>query len=324
MSDSRDRLVPAWVLWVCAGAAYGILMRLMFGLLEENLAGPMSFGFLVMTPLIVGMVTVWGVTVQELTWPRVIFLPWLSVALMMIGCALTLMEGAICIALMTPLLLTMASIGGVIGRFFRPSCATGASTLHSIAVLPLLVAFGESYVDMPVRQLDIVDTIEISAPPERVWQEIMTARDIRADELPTSLSHLIGVPKPVEGINVMTPNGEVRYSKWEKGVNFRAIVTSKQINQSISWHYEFDANFFPEGSMDDHVKIGGRFFKLDDTDFRLKPTGDGKTVLELRAHYQLSTPINFYAVPSARLLGHDFVRTILGLYKVRSERPSHG
>lgn len=55
------------------------------------------------------------------------------------------------------------------------------------------------------------------------------------------------------------------------------------------------------------------------------------TELELIAHYRVSTGINFYALPVARILGRDFVNTILGLYKGRSEnagnecadRPSH-
>jgi len=33
----------------------------------------------------------------------------------------------------------------------------------------------------------------------------------------------------------------------------------------------------------------------------------------------VSTRINFYAVPVARVIAKDFVRTILGLYRNRSE-----
>jgi hypothetical protein len=89
---------------------------------------------------------------------------------------------------------------------------------------------------------------------------------------------------------------------------------------AITWHYRFNAHSFPQGSMDEHVAIGGRYFDLDDTTFNLEPMPGGATRLEIVAHYRVSSAINFYAVPAAELLGRDFVSTILGFCKGRSER----
>ncbi|HEY0660485.1 MAG TPA: SRPBCC family protein, partial [Lysobacter sp.] len=125
--------------------------------------------------------------------------------------------------------------------------------------------------------------------------------------------------KPLEGINVRTKDGEVRFSRWERGVNFRGFVTARKENETITWHYVFDDRSFPKGSMDEHVAIGGRYFDLRDTTFRLTPASGGKTRLEIVAHYRVSTSINSYAVPVAAILGRDFLDTILGLYKHRSE-----
>jgi hypothetical protein len=323
MNRSENRSVLRWLptrlRWVIAGAAYGLLMRLLFGLLSERLIGPMSITFLIGTPIIIGLITTWGVETQKLTWTSAIFLPWVSVFLMLVGCIVTLLEGSICIAMMAPLLLVFASVGGVIGKLCRPSKAGSITTMYSIAVLPLLLAVAEPYLVPASQEIEVVKAVEIAAPPDRIWREIMEARDIQPDELPPSISHAIGVPKPVEGVNVITDDGEVRYSKWERGVNFRAKVTNREVNKSISWHYEFDADSFPKGSMDEHVAIGGRYFDLRDTTFNLLAHDGGTTTLELRAHYRVTTPINFYAVPTAELLGRDFVATILGLYKGRSE-----
>jgi hypothetical protein len=117
----------------------------------------------------------------------------------------------------------------------------------------------------------------------------------------------------------MTPEGEVRFSRWERGVNFQGVVTSRKEDTSISWQYRFDAHSFPKGSMDEHVAIGGRYFDMDDTAFHLEPMPGGTTRLEIVAHYRVSSAINFYAVPAADFLGRDFVSTILALYKRRSE-----
>ena len=73
---------------------------------------------------------------------------------------------------------------------------------------------------------------------------------------------------------------------------------------------------------DDHVAIGGKYFDLHDTEFRLTPITENKTELTIHASYRINSAINFYAVPASRFLGGDFMRTILGLYKHRSEQSS--
>jgi hypothetical protein len=162
-------------------------------------------------------------------------------------------------------------------------------------------------------------SVLVDAPPATIWKQILTARSIGPEELPPSLTHMIGVPKPLEGINVRTVDGEVRFSRWERGVNFRGFVTARKENESITWRYVFDDRSFPAGSMDEHVAIGGRYFDLRDTSFHLVPVADGRTRLEIVAHYRVSSSINAYAIPASVVLGRDFLDTILGLYKRRSE-----
>jgi hypothetical protein len=79
-------------------------------------------------------------------------------------------------------------------------------------------------------------------------------------------------------------------------------------------------NSFPEGSLDEHVKIGGQYFDLYDTTFNLVPISSDLTRLEIISHYRVTTGVNFYSVPIARFIAHDFMSTILHLYKLRSER----
>ena len=192
--------------------------------------------------------------------------------------------------------------------------------LGAVSLLPFLLLFSEAYIPMAKQDLEIRQSVVIEASARQVWQEILDARNIQADELPLSITHFIGVPRPLEGINRMTPKGEVRFSKWERGVSFEGVVTARDENRSIHWQYEFGSHSFPKGSMDEHVAIGGRFFDLKDTRFDLQELTSKRTSLTIIAHYRVSSSINFYAIPVARLLGHDFVKTILHLYKRRSER----
>lgn len=309
-----------WWAWILAGVAYGILMRVLFGLLPAWTDGAMSLGFLVGTPLAAGALSVWGVRRHR---PGVLIMivgPWLTIGLMLVGCSLAMLEGLICIALMSPLFLGLGSIGGLLMGGALALLGHRRGTLPAFALLPLLLVLGEQGMPMPDAERRVEHAVDIAAPPARVWAEILSARDIRADELPPSLTHAIGVPRPLEGVNLQVGEAEVRFSRWERGVTFRGIVTAREEARRIAWRYAFDDHSFPPGSMDDHVAIGGRDFDLHDTEFSLEPLADGGTRLRIVARYRVSSRINAYAVPVADLIGRDFVATILGLYKHRSER----
>lgn len=311
-------LEKKWWLWIIYGALYGLLIRFIFGLMHGN--GVMSFAFLIITPLVIGAITIYGVQNKNTSICNMIFIPWLTTVLMLIGSAITLMEGAICIAILSPLFLALSSIGGVAMGLILRHRSKSVGQLKAITLLPFLVIFADQHIPLQNNELELKKSIYINAPAHIVFEQILNAKSITPSELPFSITHLIGVPKPIEGINRQTKDGEIRFSKWDKRVNFKAKVIAKNINKSITWHYIFDDSSFPEGSMDDHVKIGGKYFKLDDTTFNLNEESNKKTKLEIVAHYKVNSSINFYAIPVANILGYDFINTILTLYKNRSEQ----
>jgi uncharacterized protein YndB with AHSA1/START domain len=310
--------VRAWP-WIVGGALYGVLLRVLFGALPASTQGAMSAAFLVGTPFVIGALSIWGARDRELNFWLLIRLPMTAVLLTLFGCAVTLLEGSICLVLMAPLFLLGGFVGGLVMALVLTVFGAQPVQLRALVVLPFFMLFAEEQVPLKDRQLELRQSVQIAAPPARVWREIMTARDIRADELPLSLTHLMGVPRPVEGVNVATPEGEVRHSRWDRGVRFEGKVRERREPEFIRWEYAFDAHSFPPGSMDEHVAIGGRYFDLQDTAFTLHES-QGGTRLEIVAHYRVTSSVNFYAVPAATLLGHDFIATILGLYKLRSEK----
>lgn len=309
-----------WWLWLLGGALYGIFLRVFFGLIPDTYGDEMSAAFLIGTPFVIGALTVYGGRHRNQSWLFSIVSPWLAVLLMLLGCAITMLEGSICLAIMSPLFFLFSSIGGFLMWLALKLVKRNQSRLGAVAILPFLLLAGENQVPLSEQQMVLTQSVLIDAAPHTVWTQIMQARSIQANELPFSLTHFIGVPKPIEGINLETPNGEIRYSKWERGVNFRALVTKRKEDISISWKYIFDENSFPAGSMDDHVAIGGRYFNLNDTTFNLHSLPGNKTRLEIVAHYRVTSSINFYALPAAKFIGNDFISTILGLYKGRSEK----
>jgi hypothetical protein len=283
----------------------------------------MSAAFLIGTPLAIGAIAVYGSTEARSSASRALVAPALPMTLMLLGCAATLLEGSICIALMAPLFYFLACSGGLCMHFACRFASTAKPTLCAFAALPILL--------LPLDRSAPVDTFHelrqtvlISAPPSIVWERILNAKDIRPGEMPMSLTHLIGVPRPVGAVNKLTREGETRFSNWEKDVQFSALVTSRKEAESITWRYAFAPDSFPPGTMDEHVVIGGRYIDLGETTFNLSASSPGTTQLEVVGRYRLTTPVNFYAIPVSKLLGHDFLRSLLGLYKVRSERAVSG
>ena len=321
-SQPHKRSELGWLPWVAAGAAYGIFLRVFFDMLPEFFQGVMSVAFLIVTPLVIGGLTVYGARHNDPKLSYCIIAPWAAIALMMLGCAITLLEGSICIALMTPLFLACGSIGGLAMRYSLKIVKRNSVTLKATALLPLLVIIGEGQGSLDNNEEEIRRAIEINASASVIWNQIIDARAISPTELPFSFAHLIGVPKPIEGVNRVSGNDTIRYSTWEKGVHFKGRVLEQIENKSITWRYKFDEDSFPAGSMDEHVEIGGRYFDLRDTTFNLYGLSESVTRLEVIAHYRVTSSVNFYAVPVARFFGRDFLDMLLGLYKGRSEKAS--
>src|SRR5690349_19944117 len=86
-----------WWPWTIIGALYGLAFRLIVGYLAQS--GPMSIAFILATPIVVGALTIYAGRHERQSIPAIIFRPRATIALMLIGCAITMMEGAICIAM---------------------------------------------------------------------------------------------------------------------------------------------------------------------------------------------------------------------------------
>ena len=109
-------------------------------------------------------------------------------------------------------------------------------------------------------------------------------------------------------------------STWQKNIHFEEIIQQSKPNQYLSWTYRFSPTSIPQGALDDHVSIGGKYFDLRYTSFELTPINDQQTKLTLKIDYRISTEVNFYANQIAQLMVHDFSNVILDFYKNRSEQ----
>jgi hypothetical protein len=273
-----------------------------------------------LVPFLVGALTVYLARDRRPSLGYAAVAPLIPVMMFVAGTAILLIEGSICIAMALPLFLIVAMIGGVVMwgvlKFYRPSSAT----MGAFLLLPLLGGWGERGLPLPDRFGRSVSSVHIDAPPEAIWHLINDAHDIQPAEM-RGWAWAIGVPHPVSAKTVETDGRRVRKLRWEKGVHFDEPILDWQENRYVRWRYAFAGDSIPPGALDDHVRIGGRYFDLIDTSYRLAPEAGG-TRLSIEVDYRVSTNFNFYAGWWADKLVGDAARTILGFYKRRTEAHS--
>ena len=314
------RTLPFSKFWpVLAGAAVALVLRVAFSGMPGQRFSAMLGSFIYLAPALCGAVTVYvAERTQRRSWSYYFSAPLLSTSLFVLGTLLVYIEGLICAVIIIPMFALLGGLGGLVMGIVCRVTDWPRRALYSFAVLPLALGAIEPQFPNPEQLSATTRTVFIAAPPERVWQEINHATDIRPGEVGDAWAYRIGVPMPVAGVTEPTAEGLVRRVQWQKQVHFEELITEWEPARRIRWRYRFSPDSFPAGALDDHVVIGGHYFGLRDSAYTLNPR-DGGTELRLDVSWRVSTRFNWYADPVARFLLGDFSEHILRFYKDRSE-----
>lgn len=311
---------PVYSFWwpLLAGVLTGLALRLAFmGAPGKNFSA-MMWAFILLSPMVVGMITVY--TAERIA-PRrgsyYVLAPIIANSLYIAGSLFTLLEGVICAIIAWPLFVVMGVIGGLLMGLACRITGVSRPTVYSIAALPLV--FGAFGGGPPPERIESVERrILIRAPAETVWHHLLDADRIRHEEVDRGWIYRIGVPTPMAGVTHPTATGLVRDVTMGRGIRFQQMSTDWQPHRYVRWRYHFTPESVPPRALDDHVRIGGDYFDLRETVYRLTPKGDA-TELSIRMDYRVSTDFNWYAVPLADLLIGNFSEVILDFYRQRSE-----
>lgn len=103
-----------------------------------------------------------------------------------------------------------------------------------------------------------------------------------------------------------------------KDIHFDQISTIWEPGRRVLWTYRFTKDSFPPHALDDHVRIGGRYFDVIDTEYVIKEVSNG-SLLRVVMHYRVSTNFNWYVRPIAYFLVANFEKTVLAFYAHRAE-----
>jgi hypothetical protein len=319
--DSEQKL---FLIGASVGLFYGLFIRLGSYLFPRSeLFGVMTLGFLVVLPFSIGFVVVYLVESKRAhTITAWVFLPWVPVIGGIIATVLMYWEGMICASFFLPISLLLSTLGGLSAGYiarFQFSRAAGKITLGCVLVLPLLITPWESAV-FSRNELESVETeIDVHAPAEVIWRNIERVREIQPNELPRSWTHAIGFPSPVEATLSIEGLGGVRHASFSGGVVFIENVDEWLPNQRLAFSIHSQEDHIPERTLDEHVRVGGRYFDVLRGEYVIEPLAGGVTRLHLSSKHRLSTDFNWYAQLWTRSVMRDIQTTILQVIRNRSE-----
>jgi hypothetical protein len=308
------------LLVLAIAVAYPLTYRAVYNLSGlQTLVSLMSISFFAIVPLGVGMLTTILCPKEWLKKGAYVYLaPWVPV---LIFCLLTLFfetEGWACWVMILPVFLVFASLGGVFGAWLRKKKPNNNKINISLAfLLPLVVSPAEKLIKEIPGRYTAYTSIEITAPADSIWNNVLRVREIGEAEDRGALTNFLGFPRPVKAELDTAAVGGSRKAIFTKGLVFDEVVTEYDHLKKMSFTIDADPYKIPSTAMDEHVVIGGKYFDVLDGTYELEALGSGRYKLHLYSHFEMKTTFNFYAGMWGRWIMGDIQNNILQVIKTR-------
>jgi hypothetical protein len=296
---------------------HGVLARFVFD--TNYLKGAfavMSLAFFLVVPFVLGVLTVRGVEAPSRKFR--IFAPWVPMLTVVAVTVAVGWEGMICVVMALPILLLMASAGGMMTYSEQ---VRGRSSLPLLLALPYLVAPVEARLPEPARFGETVTSIDIAAPPSIVWPLIASVDSIRPEEERPALYLALGFPKPISATLSRPGVGGVRSARFEHGLTFTETVTEWEPERRLGFTIHANTDSVPPTALDAHVMVGGPHFDVMSGTYELHSMAGGRsTRLVLRSTHRLTTRVNPYAGWWVERVMTSIQNHISEVHKARAER----
>lgn len=214
-----SRLIPHGALGSgLLAIAVTAILGLGFVVLGTIVIGAYGWGLFVALPFCLGMFSVLLYSYHEpREWDSCFAVSLLPVALVGIALIFVAMEGVICVLMAAPFALGLAALGGGLGyaiqsRHWRPK---QAPAVFSILILLVPATFGLERTAALRPPAYVVHTaIEVNAPPERVWNQVVAFAEIPP---PKEMLFRAGIAYPIRAEISGHGVGAVRHCVFSTG-----------------------------------------------------------------------------------------------------------
>ncbi len=316
-----DRTIKKTLIVIGIPTAYAVILRLFFGIDRWNeIFEVMSVTFLFCLPTIVGALTVYlsdKEKVKKLSYR--ILAPWRPIFLFLIITLLFAIEGWACWLMILPVFLIAASIGGLIGGYFKLNKQSDRLNISAMVLIPFLLAPFESLIEEVPATYEAYTFIDINAESDKIWDNVTRVREIKENEDSGWLNNFLGFPRPLKAELNFEGVGAYREAKFTNGLVFHETVTEYEDNKLMIFDIKAYPHEIPSTTLDEHIVIGGNYFDVLNGKYELEKLENGKHRLHLSSRFEMKTTFNFYAGWWGKWIMKDIQKNILRIEKIRAE-----
>lgn len=213
-----QRLTRSVLLGLGVGVGSAVVMTAVSTLVVGAYGGALFMG----TPFLIGFFSAWFLN-KEGPQPMARTMLAMTLALCCAGAALMLfaLEGLLCLLMAFPLAWLLGALGAFAGRTVAlQSRLDPRGTVALLVSLPILLGFEAS--GGPAPEHEVITAVEIDAPPQVVWENIVGWTEMPQDDLPWYFA--MGVAYPQRARLVGTGVGAVRYCEFSTGAFVEPIT----------------------------------------------------------------------------------------------------
>lgn len=317
---NRQQLITTLKI-IAVPTIYALLLRTVFGESTwDGVFSMMSKTFLFLLPSIVGALTVYFSRTEKVEkFAYRFFIPWVPILVFFFITLIFAIEGWPCLVMILPIFLLAASIGGLIGGYFKLRKKDNKTYVSILVLLPLIASPLENYIGADPTPYKAYTYIDINAPAEKIWDNVTRVREIKLEQDKGWLTKLLNFPRPVKAELNFEGVGAYRAAIFTNGLVFHETVTEYIDNKKMSFSIRALPHEIPLTTMDEHLVIGGKYFDVLNGTYELEQLNDKTYRLHLWSNFKLTTTFNFYASWWANGIMKDIQNNILQVEKYRAE-----
>jgi hypothetical protein len=301
---------------------YALLLRYVFGQHSWNdVFNMMSITFLFLLPSTVGALTIYFSNIEKVKRLSFrFFAPWIPVFAFFIITLFFAIEGWPCILMILPIFLLAASIGGIIGGYFKLKKRDNNVYVSILIILPLFISPIENYIGATTQPYKAYTYIDIDASADKIWDNVTRVREISKEQDKGWLTKLLNFPRPIKAELNYEGVGAYREAIFTNGLVFHETVTEYVDNKKMSFTIQALPHEIPLTTMDEHLVVGGKYFDVLNGTYELEKLNEKTYRLHLYSNFKLTTTFNFYASWWANGIMKDIQNNILQIEKYRAEK----
>ena len=307
--------------------AVSIIVSCLFGwicsYLATNIYKNYTFGLFIWLPFVLGATSTFILAYKNQT-KRLTLRnnAYLTLLIFCLGLLLFAWEGLICLLMAAPIGLFFTYIGFLVGYFLAKTVKANHGPLTIIILLlsvPSLMSFENAYQSTDDLH-SVVTTIEINAPQEKVWQNLIAFPQLNE---PTEFIFRTGIAYPINATIMGHGVGAIRHCNFTTGSFIEPITVwdePKLLRFSVDEQPEPLKEISPYEIHPTHLH---GYWISKQGQFKLTALSNGHTLLEGTTWYYNKIKPNFYWSVWSDYIVHKIHERVLAHIKVQAELNHH-